>query len=137
MSLFTRNITIEEAQRLIQSGANVNAKDDRRDTPLHWACHCRNENPKLAELLIRSGAEVDVDDNYGSTPLHWACDNNNPEFAELLIRSGADVYAMNPIVEKCMVYLKSYIVSRLRVYEEALIVHSWHPKRVLKWCGEG
>ena len=105
---------------------------DGDDTSVFFAC--KNMNPELAEYLIESGAEVNVKNYRGETPLHEACRHKNHELVELLIRSGADVYAMKPPAEKCIEYLKSYIISRLQKYEEALIVHSWHPKRLLKWC---
>ena len=62
---------IEIAKLLIDSGADVMAKEDRYGrTPLHEAVYWRNI--ELAKLLIASGADVNAKTNYGFTPLHRA-----------------------------------------------------------------
>ena len=56
-----------EAQVLITKGADVNAKNDRGETPLHWAVRYRKE--ETAELLITNGADVHAKNKEGKTPL--------------------------------------------------------------------
>ena len=62
--------------------AEVNAKRNDGDTPLHWAAW--NNYLEVAQLLISSGAEVDVENNAGNTPLRWAAFNGHQEMVELL-----------------------------------------------------
>ena len=53
---------------LIDSGANINAKNPYNGmTPLHWAAR-GNENPGVLELLIDSGANINAKSDSGQTP---------------------------------------------------------------------
>ena len=80
---------LKEVKRLLERGADVNAKDDYGITPLHRAAI--NSNRAVAELLIAKGADVNTKSNAGMTPLHWALGEGPVETAELLIAKGADV----------------------------------------------
>ena len=62
----------EEVQRLLHSGANVNEKDQRGQTPLIHACLRGNASPELINTLLRAGADVDAKDRHGRTPLFLA-----------------------------------------------------------------
>ncbi len=82
---------LKEAQRLIDEGANVNTKDNKRLTPLMLACGYQGQikskdksgkallpvsgksNPELVILLVEKGANVNAKDDYGATPLMAAC----------------------------------------------------------------
>ena len=79
---------LNKIKRLIDSGADVGAKDNDGFTPLHLA-----DSVELAKLLIDSGADVRAKNKWGYTPLHWAIRKNKIEIAKLLIDSGADVGA--------------------------------------------
>ena len=57
---------IEEAQALIQNGADINAKNNLRWTPLHYAVN--NNRIDLVELLIKAGADTKLKDKWGRTP---------------------------------------------------------------------
>tara|TARA_B110000438_G_scaffold166529_1_gene159284 strand:- start:326 stop:799 length:474 start_codon:yes stop_codon:yes gene_type:complete len=82
--------TAEEAvKQHLATGADVNAKNERRWTPLHIAA-----TKEIAELLIAAGADVNATEDWdGETPLHFAAENGHKEIAELLIDNGADVNA--------------------------------------------
>lgn len=70
---------------LIGKGANVNARSEMGETPLHVA-----KSGEVARLLIENGADVNArDDDFGMTPLF----NQGVEISELLIAGGADVNA--------------------------------------------
>jgi uncharacterized protein len=110
------------AEVLIQTGVNVNAKDGKGDTPLHYVgksekiaglllskgakVNVRNKNGTtplhnvfgektagVIRLLIDAGAEVNARDQEQMTPLHFAANSGKAEITELLIRSGADINA--------------------------------------------
>ena len=68
---------------LVDSGVNVNSRDNYGKTPLHWA-----RDQETAELLIAYGADIDARDEYGHTPLH---DADNAAVVNTLIAHGAEV----------------------------------------------
>ncbi|CAB0042008.1 unnamed protein product [Trichogramma brassicae] len=49
----------------------INARDNKGNTPLHSAM--RNSNEKMIELLLRNDADPNIVDVEGSTPLHITC----------------------------------------------------------------
>ena len=84
---------------LLDSGAKVNARDNRGQTPLHQVLgagdYSDEDRFRVAHLLIERGADVNAQDKYRGAPLHLA-----PYFLELklvrmLIDYGADVNARN------------------------------------------
>ena len=107
-------------RRLLQRGANPNAKAPWGGTPLHTAAmhgnteivkvlldhgasvtirndagqtslHVGAPHPKVVELLLTHAANPGARDNGGSTPLHSATQDS----AKLLIEKGADVNAVD------------------------------------------
>ncbi|MHC4083898.1 MAG: ankyrin repeat domain-containing protein [Planctomycetota bacterium] len=78
------------ARLLINSGMDVNAKDerDRRKTPLHEAA--ARGTLEVAKLLLEHGADVNAKDEDNSTPLHEVA-SDNVKMAELLLENGADL----------------------------------------------
>ncbi len=55
----------------IAQGADVNAKDERGDTPLHEAV-LHTTDTEVLKFLVASGADVNVKNKRGTTPLHRA-----------------------------------------------------------------
>lgn len=89
-----RNQNNKMVKLLISKGADINAKNAYRYTPLYLAVE--KNNKKIVELLIAKGADVNSENRYdGITPLHLAVDKNNKEMVELLIAKGADINAKN------------------------------------------
>lgn len=83
---------IEEIKRLIDSGADVNARDlDTWQTPLHWAPIWGQTD--MAKILIDAGADVNARDDYERTPLYLAANNGHTDIVKLLIDAGADLNA--------------------------------------------
>ena len=82
---------VGEVERLIEEGADVNAKDEGGNTPLHWAAFYGNA--PMAELLIKNGAKVNAQNKLRATPLHVAAFEGKVVMAELLINMSADVDA--------------------------------------------
>ena len=86
-----RDGNIEAVKQHLAAGADVNAKDEDGETPLHYTVY--KGHKEIAELLIEKGADVDAGNSFGSTPLHNAAIDGHTEIVELLIAKGADVNA--------------------------------------------
>ncbi len=50
----------------MDKGANVNAQNDKEETPLHFAA--RNNNKEVVDALIKAGANINVKDKDEKTP---------------------------------------------------------------------
>jgi ankyrin repeat protein len=72
---------------LITKGADVNAKNRRRSTPLHWAIH----DEAKVHLLLSKGAEVNAKQAQGRTPIFLAAMLGDGVYImRLLLANGAD-----------------------------------------------
>lgn len=72
---------------LINKGADVNAKNGRRSTPLHWAIH----DEAKVRLLLSKGADVNTKQAQGRTPLFLtAMLGDGVPTMRLLFDKGAD-----------------------------------------------
>jgi ankyrin repeat protein len=89
----------ELVKLLIDKGADVNARDDILDTPLHGA-----SNKETAEILIKAGADVNAKNINGKAILYSSARNAANasvtwqmylDLVELLIAKGADVDVKN------------------------------------------
>ena len=86
-----RRDDIVEVERLLNEGADVNARDGYNWSPLHVACyHGRHGRTDTATLLLDRGADVNARDETATTPLHTACWWGRTDIARLLIERGAD-----------------------------------------------
>ena len=74
---------------LVEKGADINAKDIRDSTPLHFAARY-NENSEVLAVLIENGADINAEDEYGRTPLKVAKKAKaNSEVIAFLVKNGA------------------------------------------------
>jgi ankyrin repeat protein len=80
---------------LIKAGANVNAMNSLRRTPLHVAC--RNNHLSIVRLLISDGninihskSDKDTFFTWGPTPLLIACEYGNAVVVKFLLEKWAD-----------------------------------------------
>lgn len=72
---------------LIDKGADVNAKNRRGSTPLHWAIHDEDK----VRLLLARGADVNARQVQGRTPLYLAAMlGDSVPILRLLLAKGAD-----------------------------------------------
>ena len=99
--------TVGDVEACLAAGANVNAQNNRGntplyyrgDTPLHYAASAGN--PEVVRALIAAGANVNAQNNRDYTPLHHAASVVNPkvvgypEVVRVLIAAGANVNAQN------------------------------------------
>ena len=79
------------ATELIHEGVDVEAKDAKRQRPLHQAS--MKGFSEVVKRLLDCGADVDAKGNLGRTALHWAVANGHQETMQLLIAQGASVNA--------------------------------------------
>ena len=87
-------------QVLARLGADVNARDSDRWTPLMWAA--RSGCDKTSQELINRQAVLDHLNNTGNTPLHIASSYGNVRVVELLLNSGANVCVQNNLAQTCL-----------------------------------
>ena len=78
-------------QLLLAKGANVNAKDNYKQTPLHTAVYQRRI--ATVKALIKAKAAISMADNKGFTPLHYATRRSDAATAQLLLDNNAAVNA--------------------------------------------
>jgi ankyrin repeat protein len=95
-------LQVKIAELLLKSGADANAENRRRATPLHYACDPRpklggNWDPQkqadLIVLLVQHGANLQQADRGGASALHRAVRARSPAAVRELLRAGARVDA--------------------------------------------
>jgi ankyrin repeat protein len=88
---------LAKVKSLIAEGSDVNVKDEKGSTPLHFAAYLGYKD--VAELLILKGANVNAADKTGAIPLHFAARRGHKDLVELLILKGANVNEMLLTIE--------------------------------------
>ena len=83
---------IAEVRELLDLGVNVNARDERGRTALHWASD--NRHPDIVKMLIDTGADLEIqEDEDGNTAFALASFNGHSDIVRMLIDAGSDLYA--------------------------------------------
>ncbi|MEO6516832.1 MAG: ankyrin repeat domain-containing protein [Steroidobacteraceae bacterium] len=75
-------------ERLLKSGADVNAQQADGATALQWAAY--RGDAQLAELLLKAGAKPGLANRNGVTPLWLAATRGDAAVIQALLKGGAD-----------------------------------------------
>jgi len=86
------NNDVSAVDKLIKSGADVNARNEYGSTPMLEAVS--NGNVTILERLLKAGAEVNSSGPDGMTPLMIVARGTNTKAAKLLLDNGANVNAV-------------------------------------------
>jgi len=105
----------EIVEALLKAGANVNALDNRKRMPLHYAASGYEGTLTAAKMLLKAGARVDARDEDRDTPLAVAALHQNLGVVYLLVGAGAsltkkNIYGQTP-KDIAEVQLSSYVVG--------------------------
>jgi len=82
---------IARVKKLLDRGANLNAKNILGLTPLHIAA--MYGNLELVDLLLKYGADANAKTDHAVTPLHLAASWGRADVVKMLLERGADVNA--------------------------------------------
>lgn len=80
------------AKRLVERGANVDARDAEGLTPLSWAA--QYGRTEVAKYLIAQRANLNPADKFGFTPLMWAAQEGQRSMVDLLLTRGANPWVV-------------------------------------------
>lgn len=92
--------TLGAAQELAKRGADINARDGRGLTPLHYAlknptARFLRRSRNIATFLIEKGAGVNISTPEGDTALHFAARAADAELCNLLLTKNAKINLRN------------------------------------------
>jgi ankyrin repeat protein len=109
------------AARLIEQGADIEARDQSGRTALMYAAGFAN-NPETVLLLLDKGADIEATDNEGRTPLILAAlKSPSPVFVSQLLQYGADAHVTDNHGKKAIDYAKENV--NLKNTEAYRILH--------------
>ncbi|MEN9705815.1 MAG: hypothetical protein RLZZ393_1694, partial [Pseudomonadota bacterium] len=84
-----------EIERLLKSGADVNAQQLDGATALQWAAY--RGDAALAERLLKAGAKPGLANHNGATPLWLAASRGEASVVRALLKGGADANEKLPL----------------------------------------
>ena len=103
----TERGAVREVRKLLDQGADANARDQHQITPLYSA-----KNEAIAKLLLDQGADVNARDQWQHTPLHRT---ENEANVKVLLDHGADVNARDQRQNTPLHLARSVAKARLLV----------------------
>jgi ankyrin repeat protein len=83
-----RHSRVEEVDRLLVQGVDVNIRDENGNTILCIAS--QNGNKKMAKLALRWGCDINARNLKGNSPLHFCYQYGYRSLGEYLISKGAN-----------------------------------------------
>jgi ankyrin repeat protein len=93
---------------LLETGADVNAQDNKGNTPLIIACSRRRSDLSMIHTLVAAGAKVNQVNQKGDTPLIKAVKPGKLKRVLALIDVGADVDAQDKLGKTALVHAARY-----------------------------
>ena len=84
---YSKGGELSKVQDCISGGSNVNAKDDKGNTPLMFASAIGHQS--IVKTLLQAGADVRAKTNDGWTPLMIASHMGHQSVIEVLRKAGA------------------------------------------------
>ena len=75
---------------IFKKGEDVNKRDDRECTALHYAA--KTSNIAIASLLLAKGADLTAEDKHGWSVLHYAVRYGSEAMVQFLVERGADIH---------------------------------------------
>ena len=90
IAAFFKVATAPDVMRCLEKGADIHARDEYGETPLHYAA--KYGTAGMVNVLLNAGADADIDarDKFGETPLHYAASDGTAEMVNVLLNAGAD-----------------------------------------------
>lgn len=76
---------------LVELGADINARDKRLQTALHWAYHSNSWKSRPIDTLLKLGANPNMRDHANRSPLSLALSSGELASASALLDYGADI----------------------------------------------
>jgi len=100
-----RNYDVPAIKQTLHDGADINAEEESKFTPLHLAAVLGHTN--AIKALLEAGADVNTPNQWRRTPLHYAANNGHTDAAKVLLAAGADltlqdIWDSTPITEELM-----------------------------------
>jgi len=86
---------VAAARRLIEEGADVNAKDDSQQSAYLIATSEVGDDPRLLDLTLDAGADVDAKDSFNGTGLIRAAERGHASIVARLLETDIDVDHVN------------------------------------------
>ena len=86
---------VAAARRLIDAGADVNAKDDTEQSAYLIATSEVGDDVRLLDLTLDAGADVNAKDSYNGTGLIRAAERGHPAIIRRLLQTDIDVNHVN------------------------------------------
>ena len=96
---------LEEVKELLQSNANIEAKNGYQSTPLLLAAQLGHRD--IVDLLLEKNADIEAKDQWQRTPLHLAARNGHRDVVHLLLEKNADIEAKGTWKETPLHYAAS------------------------------
>ena len=90
-----RYATAEDCKKLVEAGADINARNKDGNTALMLATCNKEDGEAICDLLLKAGAGINEKNNDGWTPLMWVARYSSPEVCKVLIEARADINARN------------------------------------------
>jgi ankyrin repeat protein len=86
---------VAAARRLIEEGADVNAKDETQQSAYLIATSEVGDDPRLLELTLDAGADVDAKDSYNGTGLIRAGERGHSAVVRRLLETDIEIDHVN------------------------------------------